>query len=646
MARCPAYGGPICSLCCALDARCHDLCKPHARLAVQWRSALSGIVPRWLWQRLDTELGHYLMLMAVSMPVLAGLFVAVYRLERPELGAFGPEAEAALKMGLFKVYAALLVVSAVVAWWLVLKHKSAQVAQEESNRQTHLLVQEIDSHKRTDEALQNARQVADQARAAADAANQAKSRYISAISHELRTPLNSILGYAQLLDEDAQIPEGRKQAVRVIKRGGDHLLSLIEGTLDIARIEGGKLTLEPAPMELRESLQQIARMFELQALSKGIAFTAEIDPQVPELVRADEKRLRQILINLLGNAVKFTREGRVVFRLRYAREMAHFEIEDTGPGIPPDEIARVFEPFTRGSAAGQGSSAGTGLGLTIGKMLTELMGGEMTVQSEPGQGTCFRVKLFLPELRSAALPPRSLAQRIGYAGARKRVLIVDNEEADRGLLFSVLTPLGFDVQLAASGEECLALLRDATQPWRPDAIFMDLAMPGIDGWEALRRIRQEGIGPTALAIVSANAFDKGLDNDVGITPADFITKPVRVAELLDWLGRSLALEWRTVAAPPLAAPPAIATEALALPGAPHLRALQELVNLGYVRGIVKRLDLIERESPACATFVERMRAMARGFQLDTMSGVLERALVAAAPANPATPAAPATPTAP
>jgi signal transduction histidine kinase/DNA-binding NarL/FixJ family response regulator len=624
MAHCPAYGGAICSLCCSLDARCHDLCKPEARLSVQWRSAMSGIVPPGLWRRLDTELGHYLMLMALAMPALAALFTAVYKQERRALGVIAPEAEAALQMGFVKVYAALLVISAVVAWWLVLKHKSAQVAQEESNRQTLLLVQEIESHRRTDEALQQAKQVA-------DAANQAKSRYISAISHELRTPLNSILGYAQLLDDDPAIPEARRQAVRVIKRGGDHLLSLIEGTLDMARIEGGKLTLEPAPLRLRESLQQIARLFELQAQSKGIVFVAEIDAQAPELVRADEKRLRQILINLLGNAVKFTRSGRVVFRLRYAREIAHFEIEDTGPGMPPDELAKVFEPFARGSAAGQGGTGGTGLGLTIAKMLTELMGGEMTVDSQPGRGSAFRVRLFLPELHSDALPAPQAAARIGYAGVRRRILVVDNEEADRGLLVSVLEPLGFELRTAASGEQCLAMLREGrahADGWRPDAIFMDLAMPGIDGWETLRRIRHEAIGPAALAIVSANAFDKGLDNDVGITPRDFITKPVRVGELLDWLGRALALNWITADAAAAAAPPAVATESLALPAEPHLRALQELVNIGYVRGIVKRLDQIETESPACAAFVERMRGMARGFQLEEMNGVLTRALEA------------------
>ena len=189
-----------------------------------------------------------------AVAALAALFATVYTQERRALGGMAPEAEAALQMGFVKVYAALLVTSAVVAWWLVLKHKSAQVAQEESNRQTLLLVQEIESHRRTDEALQQAKQVA-------DSANQAKSRYISAISHELRTPLNSILGYAQLLDDDPSIPEARRQAVRVIKRGGDHLLSLIEGTLDIARIEAGKLTLDVAPMRLADGLHEMADLF-------------------------------------------------------------------------------------------------------------------------------------------------------------------------------------------------------------------------------------------------------------------------------------------------------------------------------------------------------------------------------------------------
>ena len=253
LAHCPAYQGEICSLCCTLDARCNDLCKPHARLSVQWNGALRAVLPRAMWPYLETGLGHYLLLMAVIVPLLAGLFVTLYHQGMPLLaGADSAASASALRLGFIKAFAALLLVSGIVAWWLVLTHKSRQVAQEESNRQTqalneqtHALRREIESHRRTDEQLQ-------QAKRSAELANQAKSRYITTVSHELRTPLNSILGYAQLLEEDQSVPAHRRQAVTVIRRGGDHLLSLIEGTLDIARIEGGKLTLDMKPMRFLE----------------------------------------------------------------------------------------------------------------------------------------------------------------------------------------------------------------------------------------------------------------------------------------------------------------------------------------------------------------------------------------------------------
>lgn len=615
MAQCPAYQGAICSLCCTLDARCNDLCKPQARLSAQWSAALRRLLPRRAAPYIQTGLAQYLLLMTVVVPVLAALFGLLYHQEMRALGEQAAALGPSLKLTFLKAYAALLLVSGIVAWWLVLAHRSRVVAQEESNRQTEALMREIESHRRTDEALQQAKQQA-------ELANQAKSRYIIAISHELRTPLNSILGYAQLLDEDEAMPPHRQQAVRVIRRGGDHLLSLIEGTLDLARIEGGKLALETKPMRFRDSMLEIARLFELQAAGKGIAFRHEFDADVPEVVRADEKRLRQILINVLGNAVKFTHRGEVVFRLQYAREMARFEIEDSGPGMTADELARIFEPFERGSAAGGAAVGGTGLGLTIAKMLTDLMGGEMTVRSTPGVGTCFAIRLFLPELRATVIEaemPR--VPRTGYQGPRKRVLVVDNEEVDRGLLVSVLQPLGFEIHEAASGLECLAVLRQI----QPDAIFMDLAMPGIDGWETLRRIRREDLSAAPAAIVSANAFDKGLDNDMGITPQDFLVKPVRVGELLDWLGLRLSLQWVWAPqSPPQALPPAPAPEAL--PAAHHLRGLADQVALGYYRGIVRVLDQIESEQPQCAAVVARLRGLAREFQFDTMNRFIQDAL--------------------
>ena len=672
MAHCPAYQGPICSLCCTLDARCGDLCKPQASLATQWSAALRWLLPRRIWPYIDTGLGHFLLLMLFIVPLLASVFGLLYHQEIAALAASAADPgqreapELALRSGFLKAYMALLVSSGLVAWWLVLAQKSRQVAQEESNRQTHLLNEqtqvlqrEIDLHRQTDEALQQARLTADLARRAADQANQAKSRYISAISHELRTPLNSILGYAQLMGEDAAIPPHRRQAVNVIKRGGEHVLSLIEGTLDIARIEAGKLTLNIRPMHFAEGVHEMAAMFELQAAAKNLDFSFEVTGALPELVRADDKRVRQILINLLGNAIKFTAQGQVTFKVRYARELAHIAIADTGPGMTPEELAQIFEPFARGHAVGQTAAGtpGAGLGLTIAKMLTDLMGGELTVVSTPGEGSVFSIRLFLPEVHATAATPRrtphQVAQRKprGYAGLRRQLLVVDNEEPDRDLLVELLAPMGFELRVAASGHDCLDLLATG---YRPDVIFMDLAMPGIDGWETLRRARAAGqlsvmqpdgaVRATAIAIVSANAFDKGLDNDIGIPPDDFIVKPVRHTELLDWLEKRLALRWLQEAADQPEKPEDPLTSSAgvragpagsgAWPAPQHRVALLALVNLGFYRGIMNKLADIEAAQPHTADFVGEMRSLARQFQFEAMARALQAAPASALANDP------------
>jgi CheY-like chemotaxis protein len=371
-------------------------------------------------------------------------------------------------------------------------------------------------------------------------------------------------------------------------------------------------------------MQEIADMFELEAQAKGLAFRFEPEGALPAVVRADEKRVRQILINLLGNAIKFTPAGTVTFRIRYARELASISIEDTGPGLSADEQARIFEPFTRAHPPGS-SVPGAGLGLTIAKMLTDLMGGELSLQSAPGEGAVFRVRLFLPEVRLAAgaagiqtgaLRPVETRPRRGYAGARRRILVVDNEQADRELLLHLLEPLGFELRSAASGHDCLDLLATG---YRPEVILMDLAMPGIDGWETIRRMRALGLTQVAIAIVSANAFDKGLEHDVAVPPEDFILKPVRHTELLDWLERRLALTWLDAAPPPPAAAQDGARRASwVLPAQPELDALNEVVSLGYYRGILNKLDEIEAAQPASADFVADMRELARRFQFETM----------------------------
>ncbi len=666
MAHCPAYQGAICSLCCTLDARCGDLCKPQASLSAQWSATLRWLLPRRVWPYLDTGLGHFIMLMLIVVPLLAAVFGVLYQQELRGVGewvqagaaaapgvgkAVSAEVGSALRGGFFKAYMALLLIAGIVAWWLVLAHQSRKVAQEESNRQTRLLMREIELHRETDRALQEAKQTA-------DAANQAKSRYISAISHELRTPLNSILGYAQLMGEDASVPPHRQQAVAVIKRGGEHLLSLIEGTLDLAHIESGKLTLQARPLRFVDMLRELAEMFEPQAADKGLHFRFEPAGNLPEVVRADEKRVRQILINLLGNAIKFTARGEVGLRVAYAREFATLEIEDTGPGMDAQALARIFEPFVRVESPGTAATPGAGLGLTMAKMLTDLMGGEMKVQSVPGQGSVFRVRLFLPRVHEApargtnVAPPPAVAARPrrGYEGERRRLLVVDNEETDRELLVHLLAPLGFELRTAASGHDALDLLAAG---FRPHAMFVDLAMPGIDGWETLRRARAfweagevggrpatgrpkldaapsggsedmqcRAWGP-ATAIVSANAFDKRLENDVGITPEDFFVKPVRHSELLDWLERRLQLRWTDAPASPAPQPPA--ADAPVAPSPDRLRALEEAVQLGYLRGIMKQLDEIDAAQPACAAWTAQQRTRARQFQFEAVAEAIRRA---------------------
>ncbi len=634
MASCPAYKGSICSLCCTLDARCGDMCKPHAQLSVQWLGILRALSPQRLWRHLEAGLAHYLLIMLVMAPVLAAVLGLLYKQQAHRLDqsvAFAADSnllDAALRTGFLRVYLVLLLIAGIVAWWLVLAHRSRQVAQEESNRQTHLLMQEIESHQRTDEALQQARRAAEQA-------NQAKTRYISNISHELRTPLNSILGYAQLLQEDESLPPHRAQAIKVINRGGEHLLSLIEGTLDVARIESGKLALESKPVGFTELVQEMASLFELQAAAKGLRFVFETGDRLPEVVRADEKRLRQILINLLGNAVKFTREGEVRLAVSYAREMAVFEVHDTGPGMSALELEKVFEPFSRGQTSASmgsvevsGGTSGSGLGLTIARMLTDLMGGEMKVRSALGEGTVFTVRLFLPEVHGVQ-PERRQAgpQYSGYEGHLRTVLVVDNEATDRELLAQWLEPLGFRVLRAHSGLEALALLEgeSTAESAGPHAIFMDLAMPGIDGWETLKRLRQAGWGAVPHAIVSANAFDKGLENELGLPQEDFLVKPVRRDDLLLWLGHKLDLKWiekETSRSPgqrshPKAKDGRLVSEGQ-IPGGIALAPLLELARLGFYKGIVQWLDAWLLEHPGQHSFAKEMKAMARDFRFEAM----------------------------
>jgi CheY-like chemotaxis protein len=425
-----------------------------------------------------------------------------------------------------------------------------------------------------------------------------------------------------MLEYDRSLPEQSRDALVVIRRSGEHMVSLIDGLLDIARIESGKLTLDNEEVRLPEFIDQIAGMFRVQARNKGIDFEYQMQGKVPGVVRVDKKRLGQILINVLGNAVKFTERGKVQFWLRCRSNMASFEVRDSGIGIAPEDLQRVFLPFERGAVAG--GEGGTGLGLTIARMLTGLMGGELTAHSTPGQGSVFEVRLFLPEVREPrAVPAVPAPDLVGYAGPRRRVLVVDNEAVDRRFLLKVLQPLGFEVSEAASGIEALQQVPHV----QPDLILLDIGMPGIDGWETARLLRAGAARHVPILVISADASEAERDDGSGIGRRDFLVKPVSVTLLLQRIREKLGLVW--IARGESAGPtPAAGTDTAAPQATPplppgQLDCLRELGALGHVRGILDKLDEIERLDPRLAGFTARLRSDIKAFQLSDFMRRLE-----------------------
>ena len=619
MAQCPAYDAPICSLCCTLESRCHDRCKTDSRAAEQVHAALVSVLPRALSGRINFRVAHYL----VAALSLIALFAVVLGVVYEQQGALRAGHQELLRAPLLKAFALLSLAAAVGAWWMVLGSESRRMAEDESSRQNDLLMREIEAHRRTDSALQAAKDLA-------EAANQAKTRYVTGMTHELRTPLNGILGYAQILLKDEQIQGARRAAVDTIQHSGEHLHGLIDGLLDLARIEAGKLRLDIAPLPMRDFLDDVVRMVAPQAAAKGLAFELRTQGRVPTYVRADARRLRQILINLLGNAVRFTDSGSVTLLLDHTREVARFHVIDTGIGIAPQDLERIFLPFERGSAGRRTGEPGTGLGLTITRLLTQLMGGEMTVRSSPGEGSTFTVRLYLSETSEPgyARTPRHRPVS-GYIGARRSLLVVDDHPTQRQMLAGMLLPLGFRVREAASGRECLESVHDK----RPDAVLLDISMDDMDGWETLRQLRAHGFHDLPVIMVSANAFENQSDRIAASGCQGFVDKPVIESELLAVLQRHLELEWVAELAVPVwaALPPAPATHEPAATPIPthHAQALLQLAQLGHARGVQRALDALAEEHGALEPHIVRMRALAArygwGELVEYLTNELQRA---------------------
>jgi signal transduction histidine kinase/DNA-binding response OmpR family regulator len=403
-----------------------------------------------------------------------------------------------------------------------------------------------------------------QAKDTADAASRAKSEFLANMSHELRTPLNAILGFTQLMRRDAKLAADHCQYVEIVNQSGEHLLALINDVLEMSKIEAGRTTLNEAEFDLLQLLNNLESMLQLKAKSKGLQLQFDCQPTLPQHIKTDENKLRQVLINLLGNAIKFTPQGHVVLRAYHQPAdsepgyILQFEVEDTGPGIAADEISHLFEAFTQ-TKVGQGTQEGTGLGLRISQKFVQLMGGDIQVDSEVGKGSRFSFQIQAGVAAAAANPASSdFNHVVGLASGQPsyRILIVEDNVVNRLLLSKLLIGLGFEVREAENGQVAIALW----QEWQPHLLFMDMHMPIVDGYEATRRIKQAAIvasyqsenvatveAPKVPVIVAltASVFAEQRQKIWTAGCDDFLSKPFRREDLLEILTRHLGVKYLT-----------------------------------------------------------------------------------------------------
>ncbi|MGK7926687.1 MAG: ATP-binding protein [Spirulina sp.] len=469
----------------------------------------------------------------------------------------------------------------------------------------------------------------EKAKEAADSANVAKSEFLANMSHELRTPLNGILGYTQILQRATNLTDKEKHGLSIINQCGTHLLTLINDVLDISKIEARKLELHPKDFHLPSFLQSVVEICRIRAEKKEIGFNYHPPEHLPTGIHGDEKRLRQVLINLLGNAVKFTDTGSVT--LEVSRESSnashsrlHFAVKDTGVGMTPEQLEKIFQPFEQ-VGENKRKAEGTGLGLSISTKIVEMMGGEIQVESQLGKGSTFKFAIDCPHAEDW-LVSNTLTNRgkiTGYAGEKRKILVIDDRWENRSVLVNLLKPIGFATVEADNGKE--GLEQAATH--EPDLIITDLKMPVMDGWEFLVQIRQsenEKLKHSLIIVSSASVFEEDRQESLTAGGDDFLAKPVEADALYGMLQKYLNLDWmyEEQSETPIAAEET-GDRAMVIPPLSALEQLQEYARKGQMSGIKTELNKILQLDCQYQGFVDELNQLVKTFNIQKIRQFLQ-----------------------